>query len=75
LFAVLIKPLFLKLNVLFPLIDPLVSSDIIGRSSSAVVDAASTKVVSDDLLYLSAWYDNEWAYSCRLVELAVKVGR
>jgi glyceraldehyde-3-phosphate dehydrogenase type I len=55
--------------------DPLVSSDIIGRSSSAVIDAASTKVVSDDLLYLSAWYDNEWAYSCRLVELAVKVGR
>jgi len=38
---------------------PLVSSDVIGSSASAVVDAASTKVLSDDLLYLSAWYDNE----------------
>ncbi len=55
--------------------DPLVSSDIIGSSVSAVVDAASTKVVSDDLLYLSAWYDNEWAYSCRLAEMAIKIGR
>ncbi|MDD3532079.1 MAG: glyceraldehyde 3-phosphate dehydrogenase NAD-binding domain-containing protein [Candidatus Shapirobacteria bacterium] len=55
--------------------DPLVSSDIVGISASAVVDAASTKVVSDDLLYLSAWYDNEWAYSCRLAELAIKIGR
>lgn len=55
--------------------DPLVSSDVVGTSVSAVVDAASTKVVSDDLLYLSAWYDNEWAYSCRLVELAIKTSR
>jgi len=55
--------------------DPLVSSDVIGSLVSAVVDAASTKVVGDDLLYLSAWYDNEWAYSCRLVEMAIKIGR
>lgn len=55
--------------------DPLVSSDIVGTSASAVIDAASTRVVSEDLLYLSAWYDNEWAYSCRLVELAIKIGR
>ncbi|MDD3679838.1 MAG: type I glyceraldehyde-3-phosphate dehydrogenase [Candidatus Shapirobacteria bacterium] len=55
--------------------EPLVSSDIIGNPASAVVDAISTKVISDDLVYVSAWYDNEWAYSCRLVELAIKIGR
>ena len=54
---------------------PLVSSDIIGTSASAIIDAISTKVISDDLVYLSAWYDNEWAYSCRLVELAVKINK
>lgn len=63
------------LGILAVSYDPLVSSDIVGTSVSAVVDAASTKVVSDDLLYLSAWYDNEWAYSCRLAELAIKIGR
>lgn len=53
--------------------DSLVSSDIIGSPFSAIIDAASTKVVSDDLVYLSAWYDNEWGYSCRLAELAAQI--
>ena len=46
---------------------PLVSSDYIGNSFSAIVDANST-IVQDNLIKIIAWYDNEWAYSCRLAE-------
>ena len=50
--------------------DYLVSSDIIGNSHSAIVDLQSTAIVGGDLLKVVAWYDNEWGYSERLVELA-----
>jgi glyceraldehyde 3-phosphate dehydrogenase len=50
--------------------EPLVSTDIIGRAVSATVDLSLTKVVDSDLLQVIAWYDNEWGYSNRLVELA-----
>jgi len=50
--------------------EPLVSSDIVGDAHSAVVDLMSTKVVGDKMLKVIAWYDNEWGYSNRLVELA-----
>ncbi len=50
--------------------EPLVSSDIVGDSHSAIVDLPMIKLVDGDLLKVIAWYDNEWAYSCRLVELA-----
>jgi len=53
--------------------EPMVSSDIIGNPASAVLDTVFTKVIDEDLVYLSAWYDNEWAYACRLVELAAKI--
>jgi len=53
--------------------EPLVSTDILGESVSAIIDAANTEVLSDDLVYLGAWYDNEWGYSCRLVEMAEKI--
>ncbi|HRR05334.1 MAG TPA: glyceraldehyde 3-phosphate dehydrogenase NAD-binding domain-containing protein [Candidatus Woesebacteria bacterium] len=53
--------------------EPLVSTDILGESASAIIDAANTEVLSDDLVYLGAWYDNEWGYSCRLVEMAEKI--
>ncbi len=49
--------------------EPLVSSDIIGTSNSAVVDLKSTKVIGNDLVKVLAWYDNEWAYARRLVEM------
>jgi len=49
--------------------DPIVSSDVIGNSHSAVFDAASTAVLEGDLLKTLAWYDNEWGYSCRVVDL------
>ena len=47
---------------------PLVSSDYVGNSYSAVVDAENTKVIGDNLIKVLAWYDNEWAYACRLAE-------
>jgi len=51
----------------------LVSSDYIGNSFSAIVDAPSTMVI-DNLVKVVAWYDNEWAYACRLAEFAEYVG-
>jgi len=50
--------------------DPLVSSDIIGSPYSAIVDSLSTKVIDGTLIKILAWYDNEWGYSNRLVEMA-----
>ncbi len=50
--------------------EPLVSSDFIGNSHSTVVDLSLTKVIDGDLVKIVAWYDNEWGYSCRLVEIA-----
>jgi glyceraldehyde 3-phosphate dehydrogenase len=47
---------------------PLVSSDIVGSTASATVDAALTQVVGGNLVKVVAWYDNEWAYASRLVD-------
>ena len=55
--------------------EPLVSSDIIGRSESAVVDLPLTQVVDGDLVKIFAWYDNEFGYSNRLVEQVINVGK
>ncbi len=55
--------------------DPVVSTDIKGDPHSAVVDLGLTRVIDGDLLKVGAWYDNEWGYSNRLVELAERVGR
>ena len=52
----------------------LVSSDYIGNSFSAIVDAPSTMVI-DNLVKVVAWYDNEWAYACRLAEFTEYVGK
>lgn len=54
---------------------PLVSSDFIGQSCSSVVDLEMTRVVDGDLVKILAWYDNEWGYSLRLMDLAEFVGR
>lgn len=48
----------------------LVSSDIIGNSHSSIVDLKNTRLIGGDLLKVISWYDNEWGYSNRLVELA-----
>ncbi|QQS39581.1 type I glyceraldehyde-3-phosphate dehydrogenase [Candidatus Woesebacteria bacterium] len=54
--------------------EPLVSSDIIGRTESAIVDLPLTQVVAGNLVKVFAWYDNEWGYTNRLVEQVVRVG-
>ena len=50
--------------------EELVSSDYVGNPHSAVVDPFMTDVVSETLIHVTAWYDNEWGYANRLVELA-----
>lgn len=55
--------------------EPLVSSDYIGNSHSGIVDLLLTKVVGGNLVKVMVWYDNEWGYSNRLVEVVADVGR
>jgi glyceraldehyde 3-phosphate dehydrogenase len=54
--------------------EPLVSVDFYGDSRSAVVDGLSTMVIADTTVKVLAWYDNEWGYSCRVVDLARQMG-
>ncbi len=54
--------------------DPIVSSDVVGNSHSAIVDLSLTKVTVGNLVKVVAWYDNEWGYSNRLVELVAETG-
>jgi glyceraldehyde 3-phosphate dehydrogenase len=54
--------------------EPLVSSDIVRSPYSAIFDAPLTSVVDETQVKVVAWYDNEWGYSNRLVELATLVG-
>ncbi len=54
--------------------EQLVSSDFIGNSHSGIVDLPLTKVVDGNLAKIMVWYDNEWGYSNRLVELVADVG-
>jgi len=55
--------------------EPLVSVDVIGNPHSAIFDALSTNVIVDKLVKVLAWYDNEWGYSCRLVDLLESMGK
>jgi glyceraldehyde 3-phosphate dehydrogenase len=55
--------------------EELVSSDFIGNSHSAIVDLNLTAVIGDNMLKVVAWYDNEWGYSNRLVEVTADTGR
>jgi len=48
---------------------PLVSSDVIGNPHSSIFDSLATQVVSGNCVKVLAWYDNEWGYSCRVVDL------
>lgn len=54
---------------------PLVSSDFKGDSHSAIVDLELTSVIDGDLVKVVAWYDNEWGYSNRLVEMVSEMGK
>jgi glyceraldehyde 3-phosphate dehydrogenase len=53
--------------------EPIVSSDVIGNSHSSIFDALSTQVLGRRLLKTVSWYDNEWGYSCRVVDLMVRL--
>ncbi len=54
--------------------DPIVSSDIIGNSHSSIFAADFTQVIDGNLLKTVSWYDNEWGYSCRTVDLIARIG-
>jgi glyceraldehyde 3-phosphate dehydrogenase len=53
--------------------DPIVSSDIVGNPYSSVFDALSTTVMDGDFVKVVSWYDNEWGYSCRVVDLVKRL--
>lgn len=55
--------------------EPLVSSDYIGNSHSGTVDLLLTKVVAGNLVKVMVWYDNEWGYSNRLIEVVADAGK
>ena len=54
---------------------PLVSIDFTHDSHSAIVDTTLTKVVDNNVLHISAWYDNEWGFSNRMCDTAVAMGK
>ena len=55
--------------------DPLVSSDFNHNPSSAIVDTTLTKVIDNKMAKVSAWYDNEWGFACRMCDLANYFGK
>jgi glyceraldehyde 3-phosphate dehydrogenase len=54
--------------------EPLVSVDYIGNPASSIVDLGCTNVVGKRMVKVLSWYDNEWGYSCRCVDLAALIG-
>ena len=53
--------------------DPIVSSDIVHNPHSSIFDAGNTTVIGGNMAKVTMWYDNEWGYSNRTVDLAAKV--
>lgn len=53
--------------------EPLVSIDYCHRPESSIFDAMQTKVVGDNFVHVAAWYDNEWGFSCRMLDMAKRV--
>jgi glyceraldehyde 3-phosphate dehydrogenase len=62
-------------NILEYTEDPIVSSDVLHSTYSAVFDAQSTMVVDKNFAKVLAWYDNEWGFSCRMVEQIEMIGK
>ncbi len=54
--------------------EPLVLKDIVGNPHSCILDALSTSVIGDNFVKVVGWYDNEWGYSCRIVDMFEKLG-
>ncbi|MEX2653295.1 MAG: type I glyceraldehyde-3-phosphate dehydrogenase, partial [Acidimicrobiia bacterium] len=55
--------------------DPIVSTDIIGNPHSSIFDAAGTQVLGGNLVRVMSWYDNEWGYSNRVVDLIERLAQ
>ena len=55
--------------------EPLVSIDFLGNPHSSILDAPSTRVMDGNFAKLLSWYDNEWGYASRVVDLALLMGR
>jgi len=55
--------------------DPIVSADVIGNPHSSIFDSLSTLVIGKNLVKVLAWYDNEWGFSCRMVETLELMGK
>ena len=53
--------------------EPIVSVDIIGNSNSAIYDAPLTRVVNNNFIKITGWYDNESGYANRVIDLAMKI--
>lgn len=53
--------------------DPIVSSDVVGNAYSSIFDSLSTRVMNGNLSKVISWYDNEWGYSCRTVDILKKM--
>ena len=49
--------------------DPIVSNDLLGESCTSIFDAGAGMALNDHFMKLVAWYDNEWAYSCKCIDL------
>ena len=54
--------------------EPLVSSDIVGNFHSCILDGTWTRVVNNNLVKVLGWYDNEWGYSNRVVDILKRMG-
>jgi glyceraldehyde 3-phosphate dehydrogenase len=54
--------------------EPIVSSDLIGNTHSSIADLPLTQVIGGDLVKVLSWYDNEWGFSNRMADLAVRIG-
>ena len=55
--------------------DMLVSSDLIGNTNSTIIASDLTQVIGGNMIKVMSWYDNEWGYSARLVDLAIYVAK
>ena len=55
--------------------DKRVSADFIGSPISAIVAGDLTQVVDNNMVKVMAWYDNEWGYSCRLIDMAAHIAK
>jgi len=55
--------------------DQIVSMDIIGNSHSSIFDPGFTKVIGGTLIKVLSWYDNEWGFSMRMIDVAIMMGK